>query len=134
MLLIKLTKILYNLKNFRAFVLQLPTNKSNSVLIANNTLTFSLSKKDIKNTNKYNNIIFSFANLRYLDDKYQDLNIKYPNPIMLAKSNTKLFTSIFTILNSQKKKIQLSGIIVKRQKKTFNIRILGLLGRINLFT
>src|SRR5690554_5249068 len=137
MLLIKLTPILYNLKKFRAFVLRLPTSKSNITFIANNTLTFSLSKKDIINTtklNKFENTLFNFDNLHYLDDKYKDLNIKYPNQKKLTVSHKNLFTHIFNIITYQKNKIKLSGIILKRKKKTFNIFIFGLLGKINFIT
>src|SRR5690554_7484838 len=93
-----------------AFVLRLPTSKSNITFIANNTLTFSLSKKDIINTtklNKFENTLFNFDNLHYLDDKYKDLNIKYQNQKKLTVSHKNLFTHIFNIITYQKNKIKI---------------------------
>jgi hypothetical protein len=132
MLLIKLDNILYSLKNFRAYVLQIPTTKSSIALLANNTIAFTLTKKEIKKVNKYNTLLFTYNNLKYLDETYRHLNYQYPT---LKKTNIKyanFFNQIFKLTGVNN--LRLTNIIIKREKNRFKVRLVGLLGYIKMST
>lgn len=138
MLLINLTNIIYTLKNFRAFVLHIPSNKSNIALLANNTIAFTLTKKEIKNNNtlknrKYNNMLFSYSDLMYIDDIYQHFNRQYPRIQNLKVSYLTLFEKLIKISSTTNLDSKLSSILLTRKKNYFQIRTFGLLGKISLF-
>lgn len=134
MLLIKLDNILYSLKNFRAYVLQVPTTKSNTALLVNNTIAFTLTKKEIKKVNKYNKLLFTYNKLNYLDETYRHLNYQYPT---LKKTNIKyttFFKQIFKLTELSNLSNHLTNVIIKREKTRFKVRLLGLLGYIKMST
>lgn len=134
MLLIKLDNILYSLKNFRAYVLQVPTTKSNIALLVNNTIAFTLTKKEIKKVNKYNKLLFTYNKLNYLDETYRHLNYQYP---ILKKTNIKyttFFKQIFKLTELSNLSNHLTNVIIKREKTRFKVRLLGLLGYIKMST
>lgn len=138
--LINITNILYTLKTFRAFIVQKPTNKSNIVLLANNTIAFSLTKKDIitnknKKIQKFKDIIFTYNNLLYVDEVYHHFNRQYPKLKALKSSYDILFPKLFKFFfNNKKLNIKLSSIILVRKKKIFILRVLGLLGVVNIYS
>lgn len=134
MLLIKLDNILYSLKNFRAYVLQIPTTKSNIALLANNTIAFTLTKKEVKKTNKYNNLLVTYNNLKYLDETYRHLNYQYPTLKKNSINYTNFFNQIFKLAKITNRPTQLTNIIIKREKTRFKVRLLGLLGYIKMST
>ena len=104
MLFIKLTPVLYTLKDFRAYVLKKPTTKSNITLLANNTIVFNLTKTEIANVEKfqtikqYNSLILSYNKINYIDDQYQHLIKQYPSLKTLNTTYCNLFEQFFNLI------------------------------------
>lgn len=138
MLLINLTSIIYNLQNFRAYVLKNKTSKSNITLLANNSIVFSLTKNEIKNIKKfqpvagYSKLLFEYNKINYLDDQYQHLSRHYPVLKTIKTNETKFLNQFWKVIQQKNKIRQLSSVIVSRTKTHFKVRLLGLLGQISL--
>jgi len=141
MLLINLNPILYNLKDFRAYVLKTSTAKSNIVLLANNKIVFNLTKKELNNIkkvnqiNQYASIISSYNKINYIDDQYQHLVKQYPFLKILNTMSTKTFEQIFKLLSNNVNTFnKLTSIILSRKKTLFKIRVLGIFGHVSVFS
>lgn len=138
MLFIKLTPVLYTLKDFRAYVLKKPTTKSNITLLANNTIVFNLTKTEIANVEKfqtikqYNSLILSYNKINYIDDQYQHLIKQYPSLKTLNTTYCNLFEQFFYLIQNNQIKNTLPSVILTREKTNFKLRVLGLFGRISI--
>jgi hypothetical protein len=140
MLLINLTPVLYNLKDFRAYVLKKPTTKSNVTLLANNAIAFNLTKAEIiniekfKETNQYSSVILSYNKINYIDDQYQHLNKQYPFLKTLNPTYEGMFKHFFKLIQNNTIVTMLPSIMLIREKTKFKVRVLGLFGQISMIT
>lgn len=134
MLLINLNIILYALQQLRGFLIIKPeVSSDNLAIIANNTLAFSLTKKEykilsnFKNQQIYTNIPFFFNNIKYKNEIAENLYKAYPTLTILPINYNNMLNTLFCFFSEQNLS-KILGLQLKRKKTTFYIRFLGLLG------
>lgn len=139
MLLINLNIILYALQQLRGFLIIKPTNQSdNLALIANNTIAFSLTKKEFKAYNNfqkqklYANIPFHFNNINYKNEITEHTYKVYPTVKFLPVNYINMLNTLFVFFSEQNIS-KILGIYLKRKKRKFYIRFLGLLGTVTKY-
>lgn len=134
MLLINLNIILYALQNLRGFlIVKSGTRSENLALIANNSIAFSLTKKELKNYNNFKNLLlytslpFQFNKLNYKNEIAEQTYKVYPRLNILPLNYSKIMSILFAFFSEQQIS-RIIGIQFKRKKTKFYIRFLGLLG------
>lgn len=139
MLLINLNIIFYALTNLRGFLIFKSEPRSdNLALIANNTIAFSLTSKEIKSKpytiqkKSFISYPLHYNQLKYKDDISEQTFRAYPIITKLKLQYSDLILTLFKVINE----IEISNLIglqFKRKKTKFYIRILGLIGIISKY-
>lgn len=137
MLLINLNIIFFALTNLRGFLIFKSEPRSdNLALIANNTIAFSLTSKELKlkpyHKKKFISFPLHYNQIKYKDDISEQTFRAYPIITKLKLRYSNLLLNFLKIINE----IEISNIIglhFKRKKTKFYIRILGLIGIISKY-
>jgi hypothetical protein len=134
MLLIKINNLLYQLNYFRTFVLR-RASRNNKILLINNNIAFTLSKKEINTLSqrrkKGTSIPATFKKLVYKDEIIYSTTKRYPI-MMKLPNNAKFFLENYLNLVNSHEQYHKS-IVLKRIKNGFSIRAFGISGFINNF-
>lgn len=139
MLPINLNIIFYALTNNRGFIVHSNMRPDNLALIANNTLAFSITSKEMNYSSynffkkkNYTSLPISYKNLKYKDDISEQTYRAYPIILKLQIQYSNFLSHLIFILNE----INISNLIgvqLKRKKTKFTIRILGLVGYLSKY-
>ena len=130
---INIDNILYNLINTRAYILSEP-NKNGLVLLANNTISFLITKEEFTRLNPQelgSEMPVSFKKLHFKDEQIQSTFIRYPIVNKVSTNYTNFLENLFKIYTTSSsissESLHLTYNLSKT-KEDYTIRVLGIKG------